>query len=93
MEWIEDKVHSQFHILDLILYNNIMEYIEKFNIEINILNPFTFDKLLHILYYNHNMTSFNLSLFSAEVTYLTPFVHKIFIGIFNNKLLFNDMED
>ena len=93
MEWIEDKDHSQFHILDLILYNNIMERIEKFNIEINTLDPFTFDKLLHFLYYNHTMTSFNLSLFSADVTYLTPFLHKIFRGMFNNKLLFNDMED
>ena len=93
MDWITDKDHSQFHIFDLLLYNNLMNRIEKFNIEVNTLDPFTFDKLLNFLYYNNTMTSFNLSLFSAEVTYLTPFIHKIFTGSFNNKLLFNDMED
>ena len=93
MDWIAPKDHSQFHIFDLLLYNNLMNRIEKFNIEVNNLDPFTFDKLLNFLYYNNTMTSFNLSLFSADVTYLTPFIHKIFGGMFNNKLLFNDMED
>ena len=92
MDWLSKK-HGIFHIFDLILYNNIMERIEKFNIEINTLNPFSFDKLLHFLYYNHTLTSFNLSLFSADISYLTPFIYQSYDGIFKNELLINENED
>ena len=87
------KSHSSFHIFDLLLFNNIMKRIEKFNLEINTLNPFSFDKLLHFLYYNNTLTSFKLSLFSADISYLTPFIYQSYDGVFKNELLLNDNED
>ena len=67
--------------------------IVEFNLEINTLNPFSFDKLLHFLYYNNTLTSFNLSLFSADISYLTPFIYQSYDGVFKNELLLNDNED
>ena len=101
MEWMTSK-YSEFHLFDMILYNNVMNRINKFNLEINSLDALTFDKLLNFLYYNHSMTAFNLSFFSAEVSYLIPFIFKVFIGSFkieilkNNEdctYLFNDVKD
>ena len=93
MEWMT-RNYSEFHLFDIILYNNIMNRINRFNIEFNSLDPVTFDKLLNFLYYNHTITAFNLSLFSAEVSYLTPFIYKIYEGSYNaNKLLKEFNED
>ena len=102
MDWIS-KNFDEFHFFDLILCNNLMKNINKLNIEINGLDPFTFVKLLNFLYFNRSMTEFNLSLFSAEITYFTPFIYKIFERIYNIKLLkqnyeectylFNDVKD
>ena len=44
-------IHS-FHIFDLLLHNNIMQNIDKLNIEINCLDNTSFNKLLSFLYYN-----------------------------------------
>ena len=44
------KNFNNFHVFDLLLYNKIMKQIEKFNLEINSLDPYTFDKLLNFLY-------------------------------------------
>ena len=103
MEWMT-RNYSEFHLFDIILYNNIMNRINRFNLEINSLDPWTFDKLLNFLYYNHTITAINLSLFSAEVSYLTPFIYKIFEGTFkpdkllkevngDDTYLFNDYKD
>ena len=64
MDWIS-KNFDEFHFFDLILCNNLMKNINKLNIEINGLDPFTFVKLLNFLYFNRSMTEFNLSLFSS----------------------------
>ena len=103
MEWITRRF-TEFHLFDIILYNNIMNRINRFNIEINSLDYLTCYKLLNFLYYNRTMTAFNLSLFSAEVSYLTPFIYKSFETTHNldfllkenygkDTYLFNDYKD
>ena len=92
MDWIT-RNYSEFHLFDIILYNQVMKNIQKLNIEINSLDPLTFDKLLHILYYNDSLISINLSLFSADISYLVPFIFKIFEGSFSDKILRKNEED
>ena len=91
MDWIENNF-TQFHIFDLLLYNNIIKRIQKLNIEINTLDPFSFDKLLNFLSYNNTLTTINLSLFSSDVTYYTSFIYKLFGKLFNIKELKKDID-
>ena len=87
MEWINKRDYDYFHIFNLLLYNNIMNQIDKLNIEINCLEPFTFDKLLNFLYYNSSSTGLNISLFSADVTYTPEFIYKAYEGSINTNEL------
>ena len=82
MDWITKNIED-FHIFDLLLYNNLMKNIQKFNIEINSLDLVTFDKLLNFLYYNDSLKSLNMSLFSADVSYLPQFLYKILYELYN----------
>jgi hypothetical protein len=86
MEWIERNYES-FNIFDLLLYNSIMKNIQKFNIEINTVDPVAFDKLLNFLYYNNSLTSFNFSLFSADISYFPQFLYKILEGLYNDNVI------
>ena len=95
------KDYNSFHVFDLLLYNKIMKQIEKFNLEINSLDAYTFDKLLNFLYYNSSITSLNLSLFTADIIYQPEFLYKIYEP-FNKNIkkitdpptyLFNDYKD
>ena len=95
------KDYTYFHVFDLLLYNNIIKQIEKFNLEINSLDPYNFDKLLNFLYYNSSITSLNLSLFTADIMYQPEFLYKIYEP-FNKSIkrnldtstyLFNDYKD
>ena len=93
MEWITNNA-AEFHIFDLMIYNNIIKNIQQFNIEINTLDPISFDKLLNFLYYNNSITSFNLSLFSADISYLPEFIYKMFEGTtFNSSSLKTNNEE
>ena len=95
------KDYNNFHVFDLLLYNNIIKQIEKFNLEINSLDPYTFDKLLNFLYYNSSITSLNLSLFSADIIYQPEFLYKIYeplkknikMSLDESTYLFNDYKD
>ena len=93
MEWITNNA-AEFHVFDVLLYNNVIERIQKFNIEMNSLDPISFDKLLNFLYYNNSITAFNLSLFSADISYFPEFIYKMFEGTtFNfNSLKTNNEE-
>lgn len=102
MDWLT-RDFTEFHFFDTLLCNNVMKYINGFNIEFNSLDPITFLKLLHFLYFNHSMTEFNLSFFSAEISYFTPLIYKVYERLFNPKslkqnneectYLFNDIKD
>ena len=93
MDWITNNA-AEFHIFDLMIYNNIIKNIEQFNIEINTLDPISFDKLLNFLYYNNSINSFNLSLFSADISYLPEFIFKMFeVTTFNSSSLKTNNEE
>jgi hypothetical protein len=81
---------ENFNIFDILLYNKIMKYINKFNIEINSLDAISFDKILNFLYYNESLTSFNMSFFSSDITYFPQILYKLCRGYFeDDKLLEN----
>jgi hypothetical protein len=86
MEWIQ-RSYESFNIFDLLLYNSIIKNIQQFNIEINTLDPVAFDKLLNFLYYNNTLTSFNFSVFSADISYFPQFLYKILEGLYNDNVI------
>ena len=92
MDWLSSNNIAIFHVFNLLLYNNVMKQINKLNIEINTLEPFTFDKLLNFLYYNGSLTALNLSFFSADITYTTGFIFKAFKGAFNQDELLKNYD-
>jgi hypothetical protein len=82
---------EDFNILDLLIYSENVKNINKFNIEINCLDPISFDKILSFLYYNQSLKSFYISLFSSDVTYFTQCLYKLCRGaIDDNFLIEND---
>ena len=92
MDWVI-RSYESFNIFDLLLYNKLKDNIQKFNIEINTLDPIAFDKLLNILYYNSTLTSFNFSLFSADISYFPQSLYKILEGIYNDGVIKKIKED
>ncbi len=78
---------EDFNILDLLIYNDNMKNINTFNIEINCLDPISFDKILNLLYYNHSIKSFYMSFFSSDVTYFTQCLYKLCRGAFDDNFL------
>ena len=82
---------EDFNILDLLVFNENMKNINKFNIEINCLDPISFDKILSFLYYNQSLNTFYMSFFSSDVTYFTQCLYKLCRGaIDDNYLIEND---
>ena len=74
-----DENIQEFNILDLLLYNNKINNINKLNIEINTLDFTSFENVLNIIYNNNNtLTSINLSFFSSNITYYTQSLYKLF---------------
>ena len=86
MDWISKSI-EEFHIFDLLLYNNVIKNIQGFNIEINSLDLVTFDKLLNFLYYNKTLSSLNISLFSADISYFPQFIYKILSELYDEGIL------
>ena len=84
-EWIIQDDPSQFHIFDLLLFNKIIDNMQKLNIEINCLDFVTFDKFLSFLYFNQAITKFNMSLFSSDFMYTPEFIYKIYSEIYMDK--------
>ena len=73
-----------FHILDLILFNNMITNIQELNIEINCLENESFIKLLNLLYYGNSITKLKISLFSADLTYLPQNIYMVYLDSFKN---------
>jgi hypothetical protein len=91
IEGLRKKVED-FNILDLLIYNENVKNISKINIEINCLDPISFDKILTFLYYNQSLNSFYLSFFSSDVTYLTQCLYKLCKGAFDDKFFIENNE-
>ena len=70
------EVNNKFHIVDILI--NKVRNLEDFNIEINILDHITFNKILSFLNYNLSMTSIKISFFSSDATYLRQTIYKIY---------------
>lgn len=67
---------KDFHILDIIT-NKIIN-LQSLNIEINILDFYTFEKILLFIESNENLSDLQISLFSSDVTYFQQTIYKIY---------------
>jgi hypothetical protein len=84
-EWIPKEDSSQFHLLDLLIFNKIIYNVQKLDIEINCLDFVTFNKFLSFFYFNQATTKFNMSLFSSDFIYTPEFIYKIYSEIYLDK--------
>jgi hypothetical protein len=75
--------NDQFTIID-ILINNVKRLTEL-NIEINILDHITFNKIISFINENTFMTSIKISFFSSDATYLRQTLYKLFHQNFRKK--------
>ena len=86
-EMVKKEDINAFHILDLLIFNNIIKYIEKFNVEINTLDSISFNKLLCFLYCNNAIKKLNMSFFSSDIVYIPQFLFKAYSEIIQDKPL------
>jgi hypothetical protein len=70
--------------MDLLLFNNIINSIDKMNIEINSLDNNSFKKLTSIIYYNELITNLNISFFSTDISYMSELLLKTYSDMFTN---------
>ena len=82
-EWIAQDDPSQFHIFDLLLFNRIIQNVQKLDIEINCLDFVTFTKFLSFFYFNQAMTKFNKILFILLNSYIKYILKLIWINQLN----------
>ena len=73
-----------FNLMDLLLFNNIINSIDKMNIEINSLDNNSFKKLTSIIYYNELITNLNISFFSTDISYMSELLLKTYSDMFTN---------
>ena len=70
------EINHKFHIVDILI--NKVRNLEDLNIETNILDHITFNKILSFINYNLSMTSIKISFFSSDATYLRQTIYKIY---------------
>jgi hypothetical protein len=70
--------------MDLLLFNNIKNCINKMNVEINCLDNRAFKKLSSFLYYNDSIKHLNISLFTANISYMSELLFKTYCDISND---------
>ena len=70
------ETNNKFHIVDILI--NKVRSLEDLNIEFNILDHITFNKILSFINYNLSLTSIKFSFFSSDATYLRQTIYKIF---------------
>ena len=71
-----------FNLMDLLLFNNIKNCINKMNVEINCLDNSAFKKLSSFLYYNNSITHLNISLFTTNISYMSELLFKTYCDMF-----------
>ena len=77
------SIDDEFHVLDM-LYNKTTD-LELLNIEINSLDITSFDKIMGIICKNQSLNSLKLSFFSADVSYFTITLLKVYEQIKKNE--------
>lgn len=77
------SIDDEFHILDM-LYNKTKN-LDLLNIEINSLDIMSFDKIMGIICKSQSLNSLKLSFFSADVSYLTITLLKVYEQIKKNE--------
>ena len=77
------SIDDEFHILDMLSNKN--KNIDVLNIEINCLDIISFDKIMEIISNNQTLNSLKMSFFSADVSYFTITLLKVYEEIKNYK--------
>ena len=70
------EINNKFNIVDILI--NKVRNLNELNIELNILDHITFNKILSFINYNLSLTSIKISFFSSDATYLRQTIYKIY---------------
>mgnify|MGYP006916105927 CR=1 FL=1 len=81
---------DNFHILNVV-YNKLIG-VGKLYLEINSFDLITFNELLNIIY-NSKATTLQLSLFTKEIMYSSPYLYKIYRQTIKRKLIKEEIYD
>ena len=68
--------YDKLHIIDILI--NKVKTLDELNIELNILDYITFQKILFFINNNITMTSIKISFFSSDATYLRQSIYKLY---------------
>ena len=74
--YCSNEMSKKFHIIDILICK--LKTLEELNIETNILDHLTFNKILSFINNNLSMTSLKISFFSSDATYLNQTIYKIY---------------
>ena len=72
----ENIFDVNFHLLDFI--NHKINKLNQLNMEINALDLLAFNKILNLIYNNHDLTILNFSFFSSDITYFRRALLKLY---------------
>ena len=72
----ENIFDVNFHILNFI--NHKINRLNQLNVEINALDQLVFNKILNLIYNNHDLTILNFSFFSSDITYFRRTLLKLY---------------
>ena len=73
-----------FNLMDLLLFNNIINSIDKMDIEINCLDKNAFKKIISLIYYNDLIKNLNISFFSSDISFIPELLLKTYLDMFTN---------
>ena len=79
------EVNNKIYIIDILI--NKVRNLEEFNIETNILDHITFNKILSFINYNPALSSLKISFFSSDATYLRQSIFKIYYQNLGSKAI------
>ena len=81
---------ENFHILN-VLYNKLID-VKKLYLEINSFDLITFNEILNIIY-NSKASTLQLSLFTKEIIYSSPYLYKVYRQTIRRKLIKEEIYD
>ena len=83
--YCSSEVKNKFYIVDILITK--VRNLEELNLEINILDHKTFNKILSFINYNPALTTLKISFFSSDATYLRQTIYKIYYQNLGSKAI------
>ena len=83
--YCSSEVKNKFYIVDILITK--VRNLEELNLEINVLDHKTFNKILSFINYNPALTTLKISFFSSDATYLRQTIYKIYYQNLGSKAI------